>query len=88
VRWGWDRKPVLSDQDGNFELGEGQYIVRAYREGGGEGLLEHVAAGSTGVLLTIGDTGQIAGPGSRSEIASSRSMVARSKASTSTAIGR
>jgi hypothetical protein len=63
-RWGWDRKPVLSDQDGNFEVGElteGEYIVRAYRKGGGEGLLENVAAGSTGVLLTIGDTGQLAG---------------------------
>jgi hypothetical protein len=63
-RWGWDRKPVLSDQDGNFEIGElaeGEYLVRAYRKGGGEGLLENVAAGSTGVLLTIGDTGQLAG---------------------------
>lgn len=63
-RWGWDRKPVLSDQDGNFEVGElseGEYIVRAYRKGGGEGLLEGVAAGSTGVVLTIGDTGQFAG---------------------------
>jgi protocatechuate 3,4-dioxygenase beta subunit len=64
VRWGWDRQPVLSDHDGNFELvdlAEGEYFVRAYREGGGEGLHENVAAGSTGVTLTIVDTGQLAG---------------------------
>lgn len=64
VRWGWDRKPVLSDHDGNFEisgLSEGDYVARAYREGGGEGLLEHVAAGSTGIVLTIVDTGHLAG---------------------------
>jgi protocatechuate 3,4-dioxygenase beta subunit len=64
VRWGWDRKPVLSDHDGNFEIGdlaEGEYVARAYRGGGGEGLLEHVAAGSTGIELTIVDTGQLAG---------------------------
>lgn len=64
ARWGWDRKPQLSDHDGNFEvpeLAEGEYIVRAYRKGGGEGLLENVAAGSTGIVLTIGDTGQLAG---------------------------
>lgn len=64
VRWGWDRKPVLSDHDGNFEiagLAEGEYVARAYREGGGEGLLEHVAAGSTGIVLTIVDTGQLSG---------------------------
>jgi protocatechuate 3,4-dioxygenase beta subunit len=64
LRWGWDRQPVLSDQDGNFELTdltEGEYLVRAYREGGGEGLHEDVAAGSTGVTLTIVDTGQLAG---------------------------
>jgi protocatechuate 3,4-dioxygenase beta subunit len=64
VRWGWDRKPQLSDHDGNFEiaeLAEGEYLVRAYRGGGGEGLLEHVAAGSSGIELTIVDTGQLAG---------------------------
>lgn len=64
VRWGWDRKPVLTDQDGNFEIGdlsEGEYVARAYRPGGGEGLLEHVAAGSTGIVLTLVDTGQLAG---------------------------
>jgi protocatechuate 3,4-dioxygenase beta subunit len=64
VRWGWDRKPVLTDHDGNFEIGElseGEYVARAYRPGGGEGLLEHVAAGSTGIVLTIVDTGLLAG---------------------------
>jgi protocatechuate 3,4-dioxygenase beta subunit len=64
MRWGWDRRPVLSDHDGSFELAElaeGDYIVRAYREGGGEGVLEHVAAGSTGVEVVIAGTGELAG---------------------------
>lgn len=64
MRWGWDRQPVLSDQDGRFELrelAEGNYIIRAYREGGGEALLEGVAVGSTDAVLTLVDTGHIAG---------------------------
>lgn len=64
LRWGWDRQPVLSDQDGSFELdelAEGDYIVRAYRKGGGEAIVEGVAAGSAGVELAIVDTGEILG---------------------------
>lgn len=64
MRWGWDRKPVLSDQDGAFELrdlAEGSYIIRAYREGGGEALLEGVALGTNDAVLTIVETGRIAG---------------------------
>ena len=64
ARWGWDRKPVLSDQDGGFEIGElseGEHVVRAYRKGGGEGVLEHVAAGSTGIDVTIVGTSQLSG---------------------------
>lgn len=64
ARWGWDRRPVLSEQDGSFEiteLAEGQYIVRAYRKAGGEGVVEGVRAGSAGVEVTITDTGEISG---------------------------
>ncbi|HVI03806.1 MAG TPA: carboxypeptidase regulatory-like domain-containing protein [Enhygromyxa sp.] len=64
MRWGWDRKPVLTDQDGAFELREltdGKYIIRAYREGGGEALLEGVAVGTTDAVLTLVETGRIAG---------------------------
>lgn len=64
LRWGWDRQPVLTDFDGAFtlrELSEGSYMIRAYRKGGGEAIVEQVALGSTGVVLTIVQTGQIAG---------------------------
>jgi protocatechuate 3,4-dioxygenase beta subunit len=64
VRWSWDRQPVLSDHDGGFELrdlSEGNYLVRAYREGGGEALAEGISAGSRDVVLTIVETGSIAG---------------------------
>ncbi|KIG13085.1 hypothetical protein DB30_00550 [Enhygromyxa salina] len=64
LRWGWDRKPVLSDHDGGFELrelSEGTYMLRAYRKGGGEAIVEGVELGSSGVVLTIVETGQIAG---------------------------
>jgi protocatechuate 3,4-dioxygenase beta subunit len=64
MQWGWDRKPVLTDHDGSFELRElahGDYLVRAYREGGGEALLEGVAVGTSDAVLTIVETGRIAG---------------------------
>jgi protocatechuate 3,4-dioxygenase beta subunit len=64
MRWGWDRQPVLSDRDGTFELrelAEGNYMIRAYREGGGEAVLEGVAVGSSDAVLTIVETGRIAG---------------------------
>ncbi|MEL6186563.1 MAG: carboxypeptidase regulatory-like domain-containing protein, partial [Myxococcota bacterium] len=63
--WGsWDNKPVLTDQDGNFEIGQlaegGVYTIRANRKGGGDGLAEHVSAGST-VEVAIESVGSIAG---------------------------
>src|SRR5690606_6472368 len=50
IRWSWDRQPVLSDHDGSFvlrDLADGQYLIRAYREGGGEAVLEGVAVGTS-----------------------------------------
>ena len=42
ARWGgWDEKPVLTDQDGRFELVDvapGKHTLFATRKGGGEGL--------------------------------------------------
>ncbi|PRQ03191.1 carboxypeptidase regulatory-like domain-containing protein [Enhygromyxa salina] len=64
LRWGWGRKPMLSDHDGAFELrdlSEGSYMLRAYRKGGGEAIVEDVEVGASGVVLTIVETGQIAG---------------------------
>ncbi|MFO7564230.1 MAG: carboxypeptidase regulatory-like domain-containing protein [Enhygromyxa sp.] len=63
VRWSWGKKPVLTDADGHFavgELTEGRYLVRAHRKGGGEAVLEDVAVGSH-VELTITSTGELAG---------------------------
>jgi hypothetical protein len=63
MRWGWSRRPVLTDTDGGFaieKLSPGTYTLRAYRKGGGEALAEHVAVGGT-VTLTILATGSIAG---------------------------
>jgi len=63
VRWGWDRKPVLSDQDGRFEIGElapGKYTVNANRKGGGEGFVEHVEVGSD-VTVRIEPTAKLGG---------------------------
>lgn len=55
---------MLSDHDGSFELREladGNYMIRAYREGGGEAVLEGVAVGSSDAVLTIAETGRVAG---------------------------
>jgi hypothetical protein len=63
VRWGWDRKPVLSDQDGRFEiedLAPGKYTVHANRKGGGEGIVEHVEVGAD-VTVRIEPTAKLAG---------------------------
>ncbi|HTL34300.1 MAG TPA: carboxypeptidase regulatory-like domain-containing protein, partial [Kofleriaceae bacterium] len=63
TRWTWDDKPVLSNVDGTFtvtKLSPGKYTVRAYRKGGGEAVVEHVAIGST-TKLVIHATGSIAG---------------------------
>ncbi len=66
VRWGgWfeDRKPVLTDADGNFTvegLDPGTYVVYAARRGGGDGVVEHVAVGET-VTVRIEAPGTISG---------------------------
>ncbi|KIG14851.1 hypothetical protein DB30_06305 [Enhygromyxa salina] len=63
MRWSWGRKPVLTDQDGRFELDElpdGVFLVRAHRKGGGEASLEEVAIGAD-VELVIATTGSLGG---------------------------
>lgn len=65
ARWGsWMRQPVLTDEDGRFELTDlaeqGVYTVYANRKGGGEAIAENVAAGSD-VELSIAQTGVLAG---------------------------
>jgi protocatechuate 3,4-dioxygenase beta subunit len=53
ARWSFDDS-VLTDTSGSFkvvDLAPGKYTVRAYRKGGGESFVEHVAVGST---ITIG----------------------------------
>ena len=62
LRWGGGR-PVLTDADGNFTLGdlvEGTHALRAYRRGGGEAVAEHVMPGAT-TTLTITPTAELAG---------------------------
>ena len=63
MSWNWSREPVLTDTEGNFTLSRlrpGRYTVRAFRKGGGEAVLEHVALG-TAVTLVIKPTGLLAG---------------------------
>ncbi|HTJ42692.1 MAG TPA: carboxypeptidase regulatory-like domain-containing protein [Kofleriaceae bacterium] len=63
-RWGdWDKRPVVTATDGSFKIGElgpGSYTVRAYRKGGGEAVVEHVAVG-TKTRLVMKSAGSIAG---------------------------
>lgn len=62
-RWGWNRKPALTDTDGRFTIGElspGEYTVRAYRKGGGEGFVSDVRLGSSATIRIV-DSGSIAG---------------------------
>jgi protocatechuate 3,4-dioxygenase beta subunit len=62
-RWGWDRKPVMTDTAGTFKLtnlAPGKYTVRAYRRGGGEAVQEHVALGGKARLVLV-PTGSISG---------------------------
>lgn len=65
TRWTWGRtdRPVLTGTDGRFAvrgLGPGPHTVRAYRRGGGEAVVEHVATGSDTTLTLLG-AGSIAG---------------------------
>jgi len=62
-RWGWRRTPSLTDPDGKFvldQLSRGKYTVRAYRKGGGDAFVEHVASGGD-VTITIATPGSISG---------------------------
>jgi protocatechuate 3,4-dioxygenase beta subunit len=65
ARWGgWDRKPVLTDQDGRFELtglSPGNHTVFATRKGGGEGLTEHVEVGAREAVVRIAPRASISG---------------------------
>ncbi len=63
--WGWGDtdRPVLTATDGTFTVGKlskGNYTLRAYRKGGGEAVVEHVATGSR-TRLEIKKTGSIEG---------------------------
>ena len=65
VRWGqWNRTPSLTEQDGSFALDElevGKHTLMAMRKGGGEGVVEHVETGSSGVVVRLSAGGTIAG---------------------------
>lgn len=61
----WDRlgEPVITDEDGQFVLvglPEGEFVVRAYRRGGGEAIAVFVEVGNE-LELTITPGGSIAG---------------------------
>ncbi|MCH9680429.1 MAG: PDZ domain-containing protein, partial [Deltaproteobacteria bacterium] len=65
ARWGaWARQPVLTDEDGRFELEnlaeDSVYSVYANRKGGGEAIAEGVASGSD-VQLSVEQVGVLAG---------------------------
>jgi protocatechuate 3,4-dioxygenase beta subunit len=65
LRWNGGSRPSLTEVDGSFViegLASGRYMVLAQRRGGGEAIAENVEAGaSTGVLLTIVESGALAG---------------------------
>lgn len=64
LSWGSPRqRPVLTDLDGQFELDqltEGTHVLKAYRQGGGEGVLEGVATGSD-VTISLESPGALEG---------------------------
>ncbi|WP_394848021.1 carboxypeptidase regulatory-like domain-containing protein [Pendulispora brunnea] len=63
VRWSWSGESVLTDVHGAFavkKLSPGTYVLRAYRKGGGEAIVEKVRLGDD-VTLTIRATGTISG---------------------------
>jgi protocatechuate 3,4-dioxygenase beta subunit len=77
ANWSPDNRPVLTQADGTFtltRLAAGSYTVRAYRNGGGEAVVEHVQTGSS-VTLRIGATGSIAGTASERGGASDKLVV-------------
>ncbi|MEZ4451361.1 MAG: carboxypeptidase regulatory-like domain-containing protein [Nannocystaceae bacterium] len=62
-RWGsFSGDPILTDADGRFTIPRiaGKHTLLAHRKGGGEAILEHVAAGDD-VVLTIAATGRLSG---------------------------
>ena len=62
-RWGGP-DPIVSDPDGRFEveaLPRGTYSLRAFRRGGGEGLLEGIEAGDADVVIAIEAVGTLGG---------------------------
>ncbi|HWB75695.1 MAG TPA: carboxypeptidase regulatory-like domain-containing protein [Nannocystaceae bacterium] len=65
VRWGaWNRTPSLTEQDGSFALDKlevGKHTVMAMRKGGGEGVVEHVETGSSGITIRLAEGGTISG---------------------------
>jgi protocatechuate 3,4-dioxygenase beta subunit len=63
TRWSWDERPVVTGTDGSFamtKLSPGNYTLRAYRKGGGEAVVEHVAVNTT-ATLQFKPTGSIEG---------------------------
>jgi len=64
LRWGFGSQPVLTDPDGRFVIGDltedATYVVGAFRKGGGEAVEDTIAPGDD-VVLTIVETGEIAG---------------------------
>lgn len=65
VRWsGWVQAPVLTDEGGAFELTQipiGKHTLIAQRKGGGEGTIEHIETGSTGVVIRLAEGAAIRG---------------------------
>lgn len=65
VRWGaWTRTPALTDQDGTFALDDlevGTHSVMAMRKGGGEGVVENVKTGTSGVVVQLSEGGSLSG---------------------------
>jgi len=65
ARWGSSgARPILTDDDGRFTVGElsdGKYTIRAFRKGGGEAVAEHIEVGTTDVELEIETTGSMSG---------------------------
>ncbi|HEY0133745.1 MAG TPA: hypothetical protein VGB85_06680, partial [Nannocystis sp.] len=63
LRWGGSGPPTLTDADGNFTIDDlfvGPHALRAYRRGGGEAMVEHIATGTT-TTLTITPTAEVGG---------------------------